>query len=370
MKRSVQFALAFLASPVLVLAQGAPADTSLKVTFGGFLDMYYAYDFGKPSTLDRSFAGGATFTTQPARHNEFNINLAYVEAALSGDRVRGRLALQAGTSVQSNYAGEPAVGAISGGTLSRHIQEAWAGYQVTPSLWIDGGVFYSHMGMESWASKDNLAYTRSLTAEYSPYYSSGLRATWTMSPKLTARVDVVNGWQNISETNTDKGAGLRLDFAPSSAVTLSYYNFFNGETGGRKRMFNGAGLKVAPDAKTTLLAQFDVGSLESTVSGVDASSWYGFTVMGRRALTDRLAVVGRVERFDDEHQVNIATGLNDPFRGNGVSVGVDVTPHARFLWRTELRGFSNEGSVFPNADGSNSFSSRNVFMVSSLALIF
>ena len=361
--------LTILLVPCRARAQGTPPDTTLKVTFGGFIDTYYAYDFGKPPSMDRSFAGGATFTTQPARHNEFNINLAYVEAALSGDRVRGRLALQVGTSVQSNYSAEPSVGAISGGTLSRHIQEAYAGYQVTPSLWVDGGVFYSHMGLESWASKDNLTYTRSLTAEYSPYYSSGIRAIWAATPKLTAHLHVVNGWQNISETNTDKGVGLRLDFTPSSTVALSYYNFFNRETGGRQRIFNGAGVKLTPNAQTTLLAQFDVGSLAATDGG-NGSNWYGFTVIGKRALTNKLALVGRVERFDDEDQVNIATGLSDPFRGNGFSAGLDVTPHARLLWRTELRGFSNKDAVFPNGDGSNSLSSRSMLLVSSFSLIF
>lgn len=366
MKHSSVFRLALLL-PALAGAQGTPAET--RVTFGGFVDWYYAYDFGKPSTMDRSFAGGATFTTQPARHNEFNINLACVEAMLTGDRIRGRLALQVGTSVQSNYAAEPANGAISGPALARHIQEAYAGYQVTPSLWIDGGVFYSHMGMESWASKDNPIYTRSLTAEYSPYYSSGVRAIWTVSPKLTAHLHVVNGWQNISETNSDKGAGIRLDFNPSSTVSVSYYNFFNGEVGGRRRMFNGAGVKLTPDSKTTIVGQFDIGSLEAPATGGDDSNWSGFTLIGRRALRHKVAVVGRVERFDDKDQVNIATGLSEPFSGSGISFGIDVTPHPKFLWRTEFRGFSNSEPIFPDSNGGTA-TSRNLLFVTSFGLTF
>ena len=72
------------------VAKAAP-DTAVTVSFGGFVDGYYAYDFGRPKNIDR------VFTTQAVRHNEFNVNLAYVEAKLSGARVRGRLALQAGT---------------------------------------------------------------------------------------------------------------------------------------------------------------------------------------------------------------------------------------------------------------------------------
>src|SRR5512145_2687701 len=100
MKRLLFAGAALLATPPAIGAQGTPADTAIQVAFGGFVDTYYAYDIGRPPTLDRSFTDGATFATQPARHNEFNVNLAYVEAILSGGRLRGRLALQAGTSVQ------------------------------------------------------------------------------------------------------------------------------------------------------------------------------------------------------------------------------------------------------------------------------
>jgi hypothetical protein len=355
-----------LAAPAAVLAQPAASDTSVRVTFGGFVDAYYAYDAGRPPTLDRSFAGGATFTTQPARHAEFNVNLAYVEAVLTGPRLRGRLALQAGTAVQSNYAAEPTNGTVSGASLARHLQEAYAGYQLAPSLWVDGGIFYSHMGMESWASKDNPTYTRSLVAEYSPYYSSGVRAIWQATPRLTAHLHVVNGWQNVSETNTGKGAGLRLDLAATPSTTLSYYNFFNEEVGGRLRVFNGIGAKLVA-SRTTLLGQVDVGSLEAADDG-DASTWYGLTLIASQRLASTVAVVGRYERYEDEDQVNIATGLDDPFRGDGVSLGLDVTPHARLLWRTEARGFFADAPVFP--DGASAPRRSGAFVVSALTLAF
>jgi hypothetical protein len=67
--------------PAAALATPAqtPADTALKVTIGGFVDAYYAWDNGRPPSMDRSFAGGALFTTHPARHNEFNVPLAFIE---------------------------------------------------------------------------------------------------------------------------------------------------------------------------------------------------------------------------------------------------------------------------------------------------
>jgi hypothetical protein len=369
MNRTIAGGVAFFAAPVVLAAQ-TPADTTWRVTFGGFVDAYYAYDFGEPAGLDRAFGNGATFTTQPARHNEFNVNLAYVEALVTAPRVRGRLALQAGTAVQSNYAAEPAIGTVSGPPLARHLQEAYAGVQVVPTLWIDAGIFYSHMGLESWASKDNLTYTRSLVAEYSPYYSTGVRAIWNVSPALVAHVHVVNGWQNISETNEDKGVGVRLDLTASPAATLTYYGFLNSEAGGRRRLFNGVGAKLTPTASVTLLAQLDYGTIEQADAALDNSTWYGFTVIGRAQLSPAVAVAARVERYDDEDQVNIATGLASAFRGNGASLGVDVTPYPRIMWRTEARGFFTDDRVFPEADEPALLSDRSVFVVTSLAIWF
>ncbi len=65
------------------------------MSFGGFIDAQYAYDFNAPSTGDR------VFTTQPARHNEFYINLGFAEIKYDTQKIRSRFALQAGTSVTS-----------------------------------------------------------------------------------------------------------------------------------------------------------------------------------------------------------------------------------------------------------------------------
>ncbi len=358
------------------LAQRTPTDSTPKITVGAFVDGYFAWDFGRPPSLDRSFVGGAPFTTQPARHNEFNVNLAFVEVKLDAPHYRGRFALQVGTSVQSNYSGEPTRGSVSGPSLGRHIQEAVVGLKIANNVWIDGGIFYSHLGMESWASRDNLTYTRSLVGDYSPYYQSGVKMTWTASPKLTAQLNVVNGWQNISENNSGKGVGVRLDYAATTTGTISYYNFFSGEAGSKLRAFNGVGVKQTT-GKLTLLGEFDYGS-QSKGSGGGQSNWYGWTAVARVQTTPTAALVIRAEGYDDPDQVIVGTGTttnritavaNPAFRALGGSVGLDITPFARVAWRTELRGWRNRNALFP--DGNNSLPSRHsVVAVSSLSLTF
>ncbi len=345
----------------------APADsTALRVTFGGFVDTYYAYDTGRPRLFDRAF------TTQPARHNEANVNLAFIEAKLDGARVRGRIALQAGTSVESNYSGEPNTGTVSGPTLSRHIQEATVGVRVAPRVWIDGGIYLSHIGAESWASRDNLTYTRSLMADYSPYYQAGAKATWSGS-KVTAQINLVNGWQIISENNQDKSVGVRIDYAPSSKVTMSVYNLIGNEMpdtlAGRTRAYEGATIRFAPSSKATVVAAFDFG-WQAGPAGLSGSTWYGTALFGRVQLSEQVAVTARLERYNDPDQVIIATSTTHGFRVNGGSFGVDVAPYRGVVWRNEIRGLHGNSPLFPDRNSATGRSNTNAFIVTSLGLSF
>ena len=345
--------LAGAAALALATPSLAQVDTTAHVTFGAFVDGYYAYDFNRPAGHDR------VFTTQAQRHDEFALNLAHVDAKYQSTRARARLALQAGTSVHANYAAEP--DSIAGfQNLLPLVQEAYAGIAVTPRLWIDGGIFLSHIGSESWVSLDNPNYTRSLAAEFSPYYETGVRATWQAHPSLVATAVVVNGWQNISETNHDKAGGLRLDWTASPSITVSYSNFVGREasaaTGDQDvRFFNDLSARIAPSSRVLIIPTFDVGTQ-------DGDTWYGASLVGRYAVTPTVAVNGRVERYDDEDGV-IAPGL----RVNGASLGIDVA-RGPATWRTEVRGlFGADDAIFPGHDGPKT---SNVAAVTSIALRF
>lgn len=333
------------------------------VRVGGFAEVYYAWDFGRPPEHDRYY------TTQPARHNEFNLNLGFLEAALTGDRVRGRLALQAGTSVQANYAAEPSVGTVSGSSLSQHVQEAVVGVRVAQGLWLDGGIYFSHIGQEGWVSRDNPTWSRSLIADYSPYYSAGVKATWQATPKLTAQLHLVNGWQNISETNGDKAVGLRLDWAMSPKVTVGYSNFLGNElpdsVPAQTRFFNELFTHVTMGA-TDLWLTLDYGRQD--LPDETPADWLGAALIGRVRLSPTIALSGRVERYHDPDQVIIATGQPYGFSTWGGSLGLDLKLPADLLWRTELRGFRSEDPLWP--DAGNGLRTSGGFVGTSLAITF
>lgn len=353
------FAVASLAP--LVLAAQQPA-----VTFGGFVDTYVAWDQGRPFFRDRAY------TTQAARHAEFNVNLAYLDAILDGDRVRGRLALQAGTAVQANYAAEPTIGANSGGTLSRHIQEAVVGVRMGQGLWVDAGIFLAHVGSESWISRDNLMYTRSLIKDYSPYYESGVKFTYEWTPSVTATAVVVNGWQNISENNPDKSVGGRLDWTLSPRISLAYYNLIGNEQPdtlpARVRFYNGLSARFAL-RELTLLMTIDGGRQD--VPGGRPQQWWGGAFTARLQMTQRTTLATRFEAFEDENQVLINTGQPTvPFRAWGGSLGFDFEPEDGVAIRTEFRATRARDTIFFDRGSAGGLARMNMVLVSSLAVTF
>ncbi len=352
-------AVAF-AAPAAAAAQ--ENDTTPKITFGAFVDGYYAYDFGRPASHDRAF------TTQAARHDEFSVNLAHVEARYASPKVRGRLALQAGTSVQFNYAGEPD---DLPGTQPNDlplIQEATLGVSLAPTLWIDGGIMLSHIGSESWISIDNPTYTRSLAAEFSPYYETGVRATWQARPNLTAQLNVVNGWQLIAENNEDKAVGVRIDWTPAAPLTLSYSNFVGREpaasTGAQDvRVFHDFIARWVLNERALLIGTFDVGTQ-------DEGDWIAASLVGRYWLTPAVGINGRIERFDDGDGVVSATGIADApgLVTNGASIGIDVQ-RGPAVWRTEVKTFFGaEEAIFPDRDGDDGLAKSSTALVTSLSV--
>ncbi len=310
--------------------------------------------------------GERRFTTQPVRHDEANVNLAWLGVTVERQRVRARVALQAGTSVQSNYAGEPRNGATSGPDVSRFIQEAVVGVKLSDNLWVDGGIYYSYIGLESWSSSDNPTYTRSLVADYTPYYLSGAKLTWQATPKLTAQLHLTNGWQNISENNRSKAVGARLDYAVSPALTVSYANFFGNErpSGARNvlRSFNQVMAKGTLASGTQWQGQADVGKQGD-------SDWYGLVAILRQPITPRVALIGRVERYSDPDQVIIGTGEAPGFVGNGGSVGIDVLIDAGVRWRSELRSIRTTAPLYPEGVTERLVRNNNT-LVTSLSLVF
>jgi hypothetical protein len=345
---------------LLVLLPGvAAAQGTGGLTVDAVVDGYYAYDFTRPPNRIRPFA------TQVSRHNEFNLNLALVRAQLAEERLRASFGLATGTYVEANYAAEP--------DLLKNIFEAYAGVNLGGDNWLDVGVFPSHIGFEYAISTLNPTYTRSLMAEYSPYYETGARLTLQPNDRFTVAVVVVNGWQIIRETNDAKSAGVQLVYKPSERLVLNYSNYVGDEApdfdeddpDSRIRFFNDFYAQLTLSDEATVTAAFDIGTQDR--AGDEDATWYTGALVGSVALAPRWAVGGRLEFFHDPDQAVVSTGVDEGFEVIGGSLNLDYKPIERAWVRLEGRLLSAEDEIFPSNDG---LDKTNALIVSSIAITF
>lgn len=319
----------------------------------GFVDTFYSYDTNTPSTKGRQ-----DFLYNHNRHNEFNINLALLKLSLDESFYRANVALQAGTYAEDNYPDN-----------YENLYEANAGVALTKdkTLWLDGGIFTSHLGFESAISTDNYTLTRSLAAESSPYYLTGAKLTYTPSTELEMAFVVSNGWQTIEKTdpNTKPSIGTQLLYKPNAAIKLNW-STFAGEADELKRclrLFNNLYAEFLLDECWSFIAGLDSGGVERTKGSSAYDTWHIASLLSRYKTSAKSAVAFRAEYLDDPDGVIInANGLGA--QTLGLSSNLDYYPHEQVALRLELRYLQDTNAIYKESHD------ESLFYTASLALKF
>ncbi|MET0244060.1 MAG: porin [Flavitalea sp.] len=338
------FSLALAALGSSLQAQDSTKPNPL--TFSGYVEGYYSYDLNKPVNNTRP-----GFIYNYNRHNEVNLNLGFVKAAYTNDRVRANLAIGAGTYMNSNYAAEPGV--------LKNVFEANAGIKLakTRNLWFDIGIMPSHIGFEGAIGKDNWTTTRSLVAENSPYFQGGAKLGYTTDNGMfSASVLALNGWQRITrvEGNSMISFGSQITVKPSDKMTLNYSTFFGTDKPDSARLFrtyhNVYGIFQLSKV-IGLTAGFDIGTEEKSVSDNGVNTWYTPVAILRFTPAEKIAFAVRGEYFRDQNGVIIATGTANGFETVGLSVNIDYLPLPNAMLRLEFRNLNNGDQIYANKSG-------------------
>ncbi|MDN3687013.1 porin [Cyclobacterium jeungdonense] len=344
----------------LIFAQTDSNESPLKIS--GYLETYYVYDFGEPVDHNRP-----DFLYSFNRHNEVNLNFGYIQAAYDNDQVRGTLALMTGTYANANLAAEPGV--------LKNIFEANVGVKIskTKNLWVDAGIFGSHIGFESAIGATCWNMTRSLVAENSPYYLSGAKISYTShDDKWFLSGLILNGWQRIQRLpgNQTPAFGHQLTWTPGENISLNSSSFIGSDTPDstrQMRYFHNFYGQFQIHEKFGFIAGFDIGAEQVTTGSSDYHTWYSPVLIGRFTLTEKWAFSARVEYYSDKDEVIISTG--NVFQTFGYSVNLDVQVMENVLWRVEGRNFtSREDEIF--LDSQQAPTQSNFFIGTSLSMAF
>ena len=222
--------------------------------------------------------------------------------------------------------------------------------------------------MDSWISNKNWTYTRSLLIDYVPYYSLGLKLSHEFK-SIHFEFHLLNGWQNISETNGDKSIGVQVK-KDIQDLTLTYNNFLGNE-------------KVYPFDKNSFrtyhnfisqykfnedwrgLFSFDIGTQErNKKNGV--GTWSAASGVIRKKFGRKHALALRVEYYHDPEEFNVKTQTGVGFRVRSASINYDVKINRKTIWRTEFRTYQSVKKIFP--ERGNNLSQADNLIVSSISM--
>ncbi|MCX2484451.1 porin [Pedobacter sp. MR2016-24] len=327
---------ATLLSGIYAKAQDAP---KIKVT--GYLETYYSYDFNKPADNNRP-----GFIYSHNRSNEVNLNLGFIKANYESDMIRANVAIMAGTYANANLAAEPGV--------LKNVFEANAGLKLskTANLWVDAGIFSSHIGFESAISKDCWVLTRNISSENTPYYESGAKITYvTEDGKFTATGLYLNGWQRINRQNgnSQPAGGAQLTWKPNAKITVNYSNYLGTEGADSirvKRFYHNIyGIFQLTDAFGVTLG-LDYGTQQKAKGDSDKNEVISPVLIARYTINPKWAVAGRFEYYEDKNGVFISTGTPNGFKTNGYSLNIDYAPMPTAVVRLEGKVYDSKDKIF------------------------
>lgn len=188
------------------------------------VDGYYAYNFNHPIgriNLLRAY----DVSSNSFSLNQTGVIIERAPDVAAGRRFGARLDLQYGQASESQ-AGNPANELRP--QVYRAIFQAYGTYVVPvgSGLTVDFGKWASSHGIEGTYSKDQINYSRSFLFSVMPFYHTGFRLTYNVTPKVAVSYWLVNGLQQAEDFNGFKSQNFQAVVKPTSSLTwVSNYYF-------------------------------------------------------------------------------------------------------------------------------------------------
>ncbi len=230
------------AAPPMLTAADAPTLSFFRsTTISAGIDGYYSYNFNAPVgrvNLLRAY----DVTSNSFNLNQINLILERLPSPES--RFGGRIDLQFGQATET----------LQGSSVNeqrpqvwRNLFQAYGSYlaPVGSGLQVDFGKFASSLGYEGNYTKDQIAYSRAYSFNYLPFYHTGLRAIYSITPKVNLTYWLVNGANDTEDLNGFKSQAFLFTLKPASAVTWNV-NYYFGEEGRDVPLTLNPGLPTLP----------------------------------------------------------------------------------------------------------------------------
>lgn len=321
MRKYAQIICALLLSSTTTFAQ---------LKFSGYGEVYYNHDFSSTDGLRDAWFYNHNL------HNAIAPNVFILQSNYTKRGVYAQLDLMFGSYAGAIMQNEP--------EWAQHIYQAYVGWEVKKNFNVEMGIFESGIGLESAKGAENPTLTRSIFAENTPYFLSGIRARWNdPTDVFMVEVAVVNGWETVIRHAPESSPGVMGRFRLGSNKVQLHYNFlYTNDFGGiptpRAQMLNGFYFK-----HTLNKWQWYIGSDFLSIEG---DAVYLPYLILRREINEKWAIAARGEYVRDLSSYENTIMAKDPLPTFGIgrqldiwgtSLNVDYSPRDKFLLRVEAR---------------------------------
>ena len=285
-------------------------------------------------------------------HNRYNIpkvNHGLIGLEHQGKSFRMNVAAHLGTYVEDNYKNEPG--------FLRNIYTANIGFRINKkkNRWIEAGIFPSYKGFESVNSFENLTLTRSLLAENSPYFVTGIRTNYSIGAKDELYLYLLTGWQRIVPVNGSSLPSFGFQWIKKLSDDNKINNsFFAGsdypDATRRMRYFNNFYWQISR-GRWSYIVGLDIGAEQKAKKSSDYNYWWSPVFIGAYELNNKLKVAARLEHYNDQLSVIVKNSNGNSLIGSGISFNLDYSPTPSMLLKAEWRKLSSTKEVFLNETG-------------------
>lgn len=321
--------------------------------FSGYVEGYYSARLPK----NESF-GMPLFIYSHSSFYVPQINLALLAFSMNKNWFRTNIGLMAGTYPIDNLITEP--------SYLRNLYEFNAGIRLfaDKELWLDAGVFSSHIGFESVIGKDCPTLTRGILADNSPYYESGLKVSYA-SPngKWNIKGLLLNGWQRMELRKDSKipAFGHQLEFKAYSGWLFNSSSFLGSvypDADFRMRYFhNFYAIKKGKNGFQFIFG-FDNGWQQMAKSSHRYLFWFTPNFIVRKEFTPKWAAAFRAEYYHDADGMVISKVSPNGFQTMGFSWNADFKVKSYLLARMEYRRLISRDPIFNFYSGSSQIFNR------------
>lgn len=301
-----------------------------KLNLDLYLDSYYAWY--SDSASSQNFQ---PYTTTSARNNAFSLNVAQATLDYQEDKLQGKVTLQYGDIPNTIWNED-----------FRFLQEAYVGTKITEGLWLNAGLFTTHIGQEAFLPKDNFLSATTVIAFNEPFYQSGLELSYQGLDKWIFELHLLNGLNRFQDNNESKSYGVLINFEPSEKLSFTYTNHLGYEEnqGERRRFLNFHNFSTKINLnkfKIIFASDFATQSNSQINNAEESATMYNALLTLHYAFSDKFALTARGEIYEDSDGFISGTFLDS--EGNptgmtlsGFTLGTEYKPQKNAYLRAEV----------------------------------